>query len=287
MDSFVYILVFVAVVFIGFYAISTTFRYLIERQETSTSNEYDSFKGFIEKTTLLKMRISAATLCAGLLFSLLVAASGKNVAAYAFVSIAVGGVGYMLPYWYFQRKVSERAEQFKSSIPDFSLGLAGGMKAGQSLTQAMQSVAKRLCGPISAELNTTLREHRLGLDITEALERLYNRMPCEDLHLLVTSIKLTIKSGGSLVEVLEKITETIRQRTEFYEKLKTMTAQGRFEALSISLSPIAAFFLLYIVDKELMAPVLTTTTGWIAIGIVIALVSMGYYIINKIVSIDV
>jgi tight adherence protein B len=116
---------------------------------------------------------------------------------------------------------------------------------------------------------------------------MYQRMPCEDLRLLVTSVKLTAQSGGSMAEVLSRMTEMIRGRTEFQGKLRTLTAQGRFEAIAISASPFVAFVLLYIVDTELMAPMLRTTVGWAALGAVVLLETIGFYIINKIVTIEV
>ena len=79
----------------------------------------------------------------------------------------------------------------------------------------------------------------------------------------------------------------IRQRTEFQEKLKTMTAQGRFEAIAISLSPLLAFGILFFIDKELMMPLLTTVTGWVSLSIIAILIAVGFFIINKIVTIEV
>ena len=66
-----------------------------------------------------------------------------------------------------------------------------------------------------------------------------------------------------------------------------MTAQGRFEALSISMAPLAAFILLYVIDPELMKPLISTTWGWIAVGVATALVLTGYYILVKITTIEV
>ena len=80
---------------------------------------------------------------------------------------------------------------------------------------------------------------------------------------------------------------TIRARTDFQERLKNMTAQGKFEALSISLAPLAAFILLYVIDPELMKPLVTTAWGWLAVGIATALVLTGYYILVKITTIEV
>lgn len=66
-----------------------------------------------------------------------------------------------------------------------------------------------------------------------------------------------------------------------------MTAQGRFEAISIALSPAVAFLLLYFIDPVLMTPLVTTGTGWLAVAGAVALVSTGYYILKKIITIEV
>ena len=66
-----------------------------------------------------------------------------------------------------------------------------------------------------------------------------------------------------------------------------LTAQGRFEALAMSLAPLAAFVLLLLVNTELMLPLLTTGTGWCAIATMLALEVLGYMVIRKIVDIKV
>lgn len=105
--------------------------------------------------------------------------------------------------------------------------------------------------------------------------------------LLVTSVRLTMQSGGSLAEVLDRITDTIRSRTEFSEKLRSMTAQGRFEAIAMAAAPLAAFGLLFMLDPELMKPMVQTQTGWCAIGVMLVLETVGFLVINKIVTIEV
>ena len=112
-------------------------------------------------------------------------------------------------------------------------------------------------------------------------------MPSEDLSLLVTAIKLTMQSGGSLAEVLDRITDTIRERTDFQERLRTMTAQGKFEAIAMAAAPVMAFIILFVMDRALMLPLIQTTIGWCAIAAVVLLETIGFMIINKIVTIDV
>lgn len=198
-----------------------------------------------------------------------------------------GGVAFQLPLGILMFKLHRRRSSFASGMMDLTLGLTNGLKAGASFSDSLQNVARRIGGPMAEELNVVLNEYRCGMDMGTALQRLCQRMPNEDLKLLMTAVRLTMKSGGSLSEVLQKITETIRRRTEFQQKLKTMTAQGRFEALVMSLAPMVVFCLMYLVDSELMSLLFTTSTGWCAIGVVLVLELCGFFWIWNIVTIKV
>ena len=191
------------------------------------------------------------------------------------------------PWLYFSGKARKRAEQFENSILDLSLGLTSGLRAGQALPQALEVFSRRCEEPLKEELMIVIREYRLGLELSEALQRMYNRIPCEDLQLLIVSIRLTSQSGGSMAEVLEKITWMIRGRTEFHQKLRALTAQGRFEALAMSLAPLVAFILLFFINNDLMLPMIRTLIGWCAIGVMLTLEVIGYFVIRAIVDIKV
>ena len=79
----------------------------------------------------------------------------------------------------------------------------------------------------------------------------------------------------------------IRGRTEFQQKLRALTAQGRFEALAMSLAPLAAFTLLFFINNDLMLPMVQTLIGWCAIGVMLTLEAIGYFVIRAIVDIKV
>lgn len=287
MEIITYILVFSAAVSLAYIGSAILFKAAMEKQEKNPGADYEKLRRFISPRKLLLRRLTCAFVLGLTLFGTLISAGVLNVFVYIPCSCFTGGIGFMLPLWYYQLKNKSRKDAFEKKLLDLTMGLANSMRSGLALPQALEAVSKRMGDPMQEELRTVLREYRLGLELTEALERLNARMPSEDLHLLVTTIKLTTRSGGSLVEVLEKMVDTIRSRTEFQERLKNMTAQGRFEALAMSLAPIAAFILLYFIDPDLMGPMLTTGIGWCAIGCILLLVGTGYFVISKIVSIEV
>ena len=81
--------------------------------------------------------------------------------------------------------------------------------------------------------------------------------------------------------------DTIRKRTDFHGRLKNMTEQGRYEALVISLAPVAAFAIFYLIDPVLMRPLVQTGIGWCAIGAAACLIYAGYKILRKITNVEV
>ncbi len=223
----------------------------------------------------------------GLLAAGCVAAGFLNLWALIPLSLATGFLCFRIPKAWLRKRVLQRQRAFEARLMDLTLGLANGLRSGAALPQSLELVSRDLGGPMTEEFNLVLHEYRLGMPLPECLERLCERMPCEDLTLIVTSIRLTMQSGGSLAEVLEKITDTIRERTEFHQRLRTMTEQGRFEAIAMAFSPVATFGILFYLDPDLMRPMITTPLGWTAIGTVIVMETIGFLIINKIVTIKV
>ena len=121
----------------------------------------------------------------------------------------------------------------------------------------------------------------------EALARLEKRMPDENLKLFVTAVGISQQTGGSLADIMDKLIETIRQRSVMEDKINTLTAQGKFESIVMSCAPLMAFVILFILDRQLMEPLVTTVLGWGAILVVLMLETIGYLFIRKIVKVEI
>jgi tight adherence protein B len=241
---------------------------------------------FITPIKLARLRLNVGFGFFLFLFLVLTAA-GISFVGTSLVALVFGVFGSYLPLVWFRRKVAQRKSLFNSQILELTTGLANGMRAGQAFPAALESVSGRIQWPMKEELSTVLREYRLGSDLPEALDRLNQRIPSEDLTLLIGSIRLTTQAGGSLAEVLDRMVEMIRGRREFQDKLESMTAQGRFEAIAMSLAPLFVFILLFLIDRPLMLPLVTTIPGWITIAADATLVTIGFLVIRKIVTIEV
>lgn len=242
---------------------------------------------FVSPGRLFRLKLAFAISPAILLPSLFLVAGFMN----PFFLLAVGGIfgfaGWRLVGLYFDVLIRRRQLSFEFRILDFASGIANALRAGMALPQAMERISDKMDGVMKEELTIVLREYRLGLEMPDALERLVERMPCEDMRLLASSVRLTTKTGGSLAEVLQEMVDMIRARREFSEKVKTLSAQGRFEGYVLGAMPVIAFALFYMIQPDLMSVLFKTMVGWTAIGVALLLETIGFLVISRITDIKV
>ena len=289
----IYLLVFVAMMMLVYIVINMIQSFHKEHTERKIKGErsesmVNNIHYFVSRTAFSQLQLSWGILLSALVIAILIFARVHLLPLILGSGAAMFLAGVFMPFWYYSAKVKRRAELFKQGMLEFSMGLTNALRAGQALPQALEVFTRR-CepGPLKDELLIVQREYRLGVDLATAMEHMHNRIPCEDLQLLVVSIRLTSQSGGSMADVLERMTHMIRSRTDFIRKLNARTAQGRFEAIAMSAAPLVAFVLLFCINSELMMPMFQSIIGWCAIGVMLTLEVIGYFVIRAIVNIEV
>ena len=284
------ILVFAAVVVITYVFATVFFRETPVKAEESARRgamNYDPVSRFIQPDMLIQVRFAAAFLLGGIALTVMLFLQVSLILALILGTLIPALLGFYAVLLHFRNKAKKRFREFEKKILDLVMGLANGLRAGMALPQALEVVSRDIGGPLQEEISIALSEYRLGVELPDALDHVYRRMPAEDLKLLITSIRLSQQTGGSMADVLDHMTETIRQRTIFQERLLTLTSQGRFEAMAISLMPLAAFGILYMLDPALMSPLVTTGIGWCGLGAAALMETIGFLIIRKIMAVEV
>lgn len=165
--------------------------------------------------------------------------------------------------------------------------LANGMRAGMSFLQAWTFATRQTPDPFGAEMTTTLNEIQLGRSMEDALERLRQRVHCEDMDLTVSAIHLTLQTGGDLPKGLATIASTIRARAVMRSKIDALTAQGRLQAMLVAAIPIVMVFVTYGVDPARTSLLWTTTYGWILLAVLASMDILGFLTIQWICKIKI
>lgn len=205
------------------------------------------------------------------------AASGKPVAA-------VGGtiIGFILPLVVFMKKKNDRKEAFNGQFADVLLTICNGLHSGFSFQQAMTSITKEMEPPVSTEFSKVLLEMDYGISMHDALYHMYERTGCDDIRMLISALDITAKTGGSLADVLETISNTVRNRLKIRQEMKTLSAQGRMSGLIVGCLPIVIILALSVLNPEYIQQLVDTTTGRKLLLVACVMESIGFAIIRKI-----
>lgn len=204
------------------------------------------------------------------------------------VLVAAGGVaGFLAPRFYLRSLEQRRRRAFDAQLIDAVTMLAGAMKAGMSLLQAMEQVTREMGPPIRQEFAYALQENRVGKPIIKALLDMKNRIRSEDLGITVDAIGIAQETGGVLSDVLLKITETIRARNRIRAKIVTLTAEGRLQGIIMSLLPWGLAGVLFVLDRDLMLPMFTSPLGQIMLVAIAVLEVAGWLVMRRLVAVNV
>lgn len=190
--------------------------------------------------------------------------------------------------YYFGKLLHKRElDKFDDQMVDITYAMKNALKAGMTLQQAMGLVATEFQPPASEQFQIALREVQLGASVEEALRHIEERMPNADLKIIVNAVEILRQTGGNMIETFENVTETLKNRKRVEGKIKSLTAQGRMGAIILCAMPFVMALMLYFLNRSYIEPLFTTLLGNIILTIVLLLVSTGWVVIQKIISIEV
>lgn len=222
-------------------------------------------------------RWAMITVCLAVVMILLLGALG------ALLAISVSFIGTLL---YLRARGQRRVKRINDDLHDMLTIVANSLRAGHSFAQSLHVVAEELEGPMKEELQRIEAEMQVGVGVEEALERANDRIGSDDFDLVVTAILIQRQVGGNLAEVLEKITETIRERIRLKREVKALTAQGRLSAGLFMFMPPGLGVILYMINPSYVGALFTSTLGWALIIMAAMGQGVGYFIIRKIVNVE-
>lgn len=203
------------------------------------------------------------------------------------IALGVGLVCGFLPILFVRHKRNKRLDTFQQGLPEALDLMVNAMRAGHSLIASIGSVARECADPIGCEFRSCFEEQNYGLEMKTAMDNMLNRVPLQDLRIVVTAIMIQRESGGNLAEVLDKTSHVIRERFRLKRQVSVHTAQGRMTGWVLSLLPVVLGVALYFLNPEMMSVLWTNPLGvkmlWTAFGMMV----VGGLIIRKIVNMDV
>lgn len=205
-----------------------------------------------------------------------------------FVFLLLGAIGgFLLPRWWIGRKRKARMVAFNDGLLDMLTTIIGSLRAGFSFTQALKTVVDESEGPVRDEAEVVLKEMQYGSSMEDVLTEWKERMPSEDLDLMIQAILIQRQIGGNLAVILESIVQTIRDRNRIQRQVTTLTAQGRLSGVVIGLLPFVLGVLLYLIEPTYIGSLFDHTIGIIMVSAGLLSGLIGFLFIRKITTIEV
>ena len=255
------------------------FRYYQSRYLQSVSRTLETMFIFLNPRRILN--VSILIMCLVFMFTLMV--TRLNLV----LSVIMALVGLLVPRILLSYYVRKRKRTFELQFVQGLDFLSSSMRAGLSFVQALESLVENSTPPLSQEFDLLLREYRIGIPLNEALQNLACRVESEELNLMVFSTIITRELGGDISEIFDHLADVIRSRHRVMERMDTLTAQGRLQAMVCGAIPFALYGILYLWQPDYMRPLFQTSVGRISIYAVILFQVMVILLVRRIVNIRV
>lgn len=201
-----------------------------------------------------------------LLFGLhLLVALGAGVAA---------GLG--LPRWIVGFVAAGRMKKFALEFPNAVDVLVRGIKSGLPVHDCFKIIAKESPAPLGPEFQTLVEGLGVGMTLSQALEKMYERVPTPELKFFAIVIAIQQKTGGNLAEALGNLSSVLRARRMMREKVKALSSEALASAGIIGSLPPVVMALVGLTTPSYMALMFTDIRGqimllgsaiWMACGI--------------------
>lgn len=238
--------------------------------------ELESAGVLLRDTEYIVMWFAVTFAPSGLMYLL----GGKIIAV-----IALSIIGFSIPPLLVSRTKSKRLQLFEKQLGNSLMVIGNCLRAGFSFQQAMDSISKEMPDPIGSEFRRALHEMQLGVSMDESLAGMVRRLGSRDLDLLMTSVLIQRQTGGNLVDIIESISETIRDRLRIKNELRVLTAQGKMSGMVVGLLPVIVLAFFAVINPDYISQFFADPLGTGMIIVAIVLETIGFFVVRKIVDI--
>lgn len=220
---------------------------------------------------------------------------GAGIVASFAIGLVVGGavVGVLLAFMggaaafvFVNLRADRRKSDFADQLDDLLQLLASNLRAGHSILQAMDSVARELEEPGSSEVARIINQVRVGRDLGDAVEEAAERMDSDDFRWVAQAIAIHRQVGGNLAEVLDGVGETIRERGQVRRQVKALAAEGKLSAIILLALPFVVLLALAFLNPTYIGALTTSVLGYLLIVVGVVMLSIGALWMRKVIRVE-
>ncbi|MEM7620754.1 MAG: type II secretion system F family protein [Pseudomonadota bacterium] len=197
---------------------------------------------------------------------------------------AAAGIG--LPRWVIGFLAKRRQKKFTAEFANAIDIIVRGVKSGLPLNDCLKVIAAETQEPVRMEFVEVVEQLRIGLPISEALEKMYKRMPLEEVNFFAIVISIQQQSGGNLAEALGNLSSILRDRKKLKGKIQAFSAEAKSSAAIIAALPVVVMLLVYITTPDYIALLWEREIGQIMLMGCGVWMAMGVFVMAKMINFD-
>jgi tight adherence protein B len=188
----------------------------------------------------------------------------------------VGGFG--IPRFVLAKIIARRQKKFLAELANSIDVIVRGIKSGIPLNECFAVIAKEAPEPISSEFREAIDQQRIGVSLSESLERMTRRVPLAEVKFLAIVIAIQQQSGGNLAEALSNLSGVLRDRIKMAMKVKALSAEAKASAGILGCLPPGVMLMVHKTSPDYLQPLFTTRTGtffiiggavWMVVGLLV------------------
>ncbi len=191
-----------------------------------------------------------------------------------------------LEYWIRSRS-RRRLLTFEKQLPVALQVMSTSLKSGFGIMEAVATVVREMDAPLAAEFERLLDETRVGGSFEEGVQDMVDRVDSADLRIVARALEIHRKVGGDLAAILDQVAQTMREREELRGHIIALTAQQRLGGLIVGLLPIWVVVFFLLTDPEFISPLWTDSVGRLLLVIGGSLELLAFFVMRRIMSIEV
>lgn len=191
----------------------------------------------------------------------------------------------LTPYLYILKKRSKRRALIQEQFPECVDTMARAMRAGHPFAGALDLAASQTAAPLGRELRKTFAEGAFGMPWEQALENFGKRVRLQEVSIFVAAVQIQTRTGGNLSEVLDKLSENMREGAAVRGEVQSFSNQGRLAGKILTVLPIVIAVMMFLVNPTFLLPLVDETIGRYMLSGAIAGLVVAHFVIQKLVDI--
>jgi tight adherence protein B len=200
------------------------------------------------------------------------------------LAAVVGGMaGMLLPIPILSYRRDQRFRQVQMQLSDVLDLMSRATRAGESLEQSIALVGQRAAEPLGLEFRRCSRHLQMGLSVSAAMRALVHRLPLMDVRIMATTLSVHRQTGGNLALTLERMARVVRDRMNYRQQLKSVTAAGRFSAMLIAMAGPLLFAFMFVFQREYASKLLSLPLGNVLLIVAVVLELIGLVWISRLI----